>query len=91
MESIMAEAGFTSYEDLRLAITLPENRLICRLQSAPVKRLSVARSSRFEVLEQALWLGLCTPQIFDPERPVLWTESSLTRTLELFDPAGYYA
>ena len=91
MESILAAAGFRSYEDLRRAIAVPETRLICRLQTAPVKRLPVASSSPFEVLEQALWLGLCTPQLFDPERPVMWTEASLMRGLELFDPTGFYA
>ena len=44
-----------------------------------------------EVLEQALLLGLCTAQLFDAERPVLWTQASLTRGLELFDPTGFYA
>ncbi len=91
VESILAAAGFRSYEDLRQVIALPETRLICRLQQGPVKRLTVAGSSHLEVLEQALWLGLCTPQLFDPERPVMWTETSLMRALELFDPTGYYA
>jgi hypothetical protein len=36
-------------------------------------------------------LGLCTNQIFDPGRPVLWTATSLTRTVELFDQRGFYA
>ena len=44
-----------------------------------------------EVLEQALLLGLCTAQLFDATRPVLWTHASLTRGLELFDPEGFYA
>ena len=36
-------------------------------------------------------LGLCTTQVFDPDRPVLWTTTSLTRFVELFDPRGFYA
>jgi hypothetical protein len=36
-------------------------------------------------------LGLCTAHIFDPERPVLWTLNSVTRAVELFDPAGFYS
>jgi hypothetical protein len=35
-------------------------------------------------------LGLCTRHLFDPSRPVLWTRSSVTRALELFDPVGFY-
>ena len=91
LESILAAAGFRSYEDLRHAIEVPETRLICRPQPEPEKRLEVHGSSPFEVLEQALWLGLCTTQLFDPGRPLLWTETSLTRALELFDPTGFYA
>ena len=35
--------------------------------------------------------GLCTAQLYDPARPVLWTQAALKRRLELFDPAGFYA
>ena len=55
-----------------------------------VWKLAGAPSVR-DVLEQALMLGLCTAQIFDADRPVLWTETSLTRAVELFDPVGFYA
>ena len=43
------------------------------------------------VLEQALLLGLCTAYQYDPARPVLWTRASLTRRVELYEPAGFYA
>jgi len=29
--------------------------------------------------------------LFDPSRPVLWTQASLTRRLELFDMVGFYS
>ena len=44
-----------------------------------------------KVLRQALLLGLCTTVLYDPERPVLWTRSSLSRCLELYDGGGFYA
>ena len=44
-----------------------------------------------DALYQALVLGLCTPWRYDPDRPVLWTRTSLTRQLELFDGRGFYA
>jgi hypothetical protein len=44
-----------------------------------------------EVLRQAFLLGLCTSVRFDPARPVLWTQASLTRRLELFDVTEFYA
>lgn len=55
------------------------------------ERLPVATGARAEVLRQALMLGRGTAQFFEPLRPVLWTEASLARGLELFDPAGFYA
>jgi hypothetical protein len=70
--------------------SLPETRLICTPQWEPAARIAVTESSHRAVLEQALMLGLCTAQLFDPARPVMWTFASLTRTLELFDPAGFY-
>jgi hypothetical protein len=44
-----------------------------------------------DALYQALVLGLCTAWCYDPRRPVLWTRTSLTRQLELFDGRGFYA
>ena len=42
------------------------------------------------VLRHALILGLSTAHLFDPGRPVIWTETSLTRRLELYNPLGFY-
>jgi hypothetical protein len=43
------------------------------------------------ILRCVLILGLCTPYLYDPSRPVLLTRASLTRCLELFEGEGYYA
>jgi len=88
---LMAAEGFSSPEDLRLEYMLPPGRLICRPLSGNFKRLVLGETPPYNILEHALMLGLCTSQIFDPERPVIWTETSVTRCLELFDPAGFYA
>ena len=88
---ILAAEGFSSPEELRDEFMIPEGRLICRPSSDPSIRIDVATSDTKLVLEQALLLGLCTAQIFDPSRPVLWTGASVTRALELFDPSGFYA
>jgi hypothetical protein len=88
---ILAEEGYGSQEGLREDFPMPERRLVCRLLPEGAERLPVATGRRAEVLRQALMLGLCTAQYFDPLRPVLWTEASLARGLELFDPAGFYA
>lgn len=91
LEAILASEGFTDPEELRSRYIVPQGRLICRPMSDEEKRLSAIDGRHYDVLEQALMLGLCTAQIYDTKRPVLWTESSLTRVVELFDPVGFYA
>ena len=91
LEAILDAEGFRDPEELRSLYALPQEGLICMPLSASEKRLPVVHANKREVLEQALLLGLCTAQIFDPQRPVLWTETSLTRAVELFDPTGFYA
>jgi len=88
---LMAAEGFSSPEDLRFEYMLPPGRLICRPLPKAAQKLILGEAPAYNILEQALMLGLCTTQIFDPERPVIWTENSVTRCLELFDPAGFYA
>ena len=91
LEAILAKAGFRDPEELRSKYILPQQMLICRPLPYTDKRLSAINGRQCNVLEQALMLGLCTAQVFDPSRPVLWTETSLTRAVELFDPTGFYA
>jgi hypothetical protein len=91
IQKLLRSNGYRSAEDLRDAFALPGGRLICRPLDVDAPRLAVRGGPEREVLEQALLLGLCTAQLFDAARPVLWTRTSLTRGLELFDPAGFYA
>ena len=88
---ILAAQGYAGPEELRDEFVIPVGRLICRPCKDESIRIDVATSDSKLVLEQALLLGLCTAQLFDPSRPVLWTGTSVTRALELFDPAGFYA
>lgn len=91
LDNILAAAGYANPEELRDVFVIPVGRLICRPCKDESIRIDVASSDSILVLEQALLLGLCTAQLFDPSRPVLWTGTSVTRALELFDPAGFYA
>ncbi|MBK6900453.1 MAG: hypothetical protein IPH09_14790 [bacterium] len=91
IERLLDEAGFADPEELRARFPHPDRRLACRPLPADVGRVSVARGARDAVLRQAFLLGLCTAQIYDPARPVLWTEASLGRGLELFDLGGFYS
>lgn len=90
---VLERAGFESPEDLREAFDLPTTPLICQPLPDDAPRLDVLISAPepLPILEQALLLGLSTPYCFDPARPVLWTQASLTRAIVLFDPAGFYA
>ena len=85
IEKLLRSNGFDSAEELRFEFALPEGRLICRPLDPKASRLAVLGGPERAVLEQALLLGLCNAQLFDSRRPVLWTQTSLTRGLELFD------
>jgi len=90
MRALLREHGLEHGEQLREVFDPSEDRCICRLDLRP-QRLRVAFADPREVLRQALLLGLCTTVLYDPERPVLWTRSSLSRCLELYDAGGFYA
>lgn len=88
--ALLEQEGLRDPEDLRRHYALPAGPLICRAGPA-VEPLDVARAPARDVLEVALWLGLCTAWMFDPARPVLWTRASLTRRLDVFAGEGFYA
>ena len=93
MYQVLHDAGFDSPEALRAVFDLPAGPLICQPlpEDAPRLDVLVSVSAPMPILEQALLLGLSTAYCFDPARPVLWTQASLTRAIALFDPAGFYA
>jgi hypothetical protein len=87
----LARAGLDDAELLRQRYAAPETPLLVRVVPDARWGVQVARATADSVLEQALLLGLCTAYQYDPARPVLWTRASLTRRVELYQPAGFYA
>jgi hypothetical protein len=87
----LARAGFDDAELLRTRYAAPPTPLLVRIAPGARWGVQVARASDDAILEQALLLGLCTAFQYDPARPVLWTRASLTRRVELYEPAGFYA
>ena len=89
LNAYIVKAGYSRPEDLRDDITIPEKPYICR----PTKERAPCRlgMNRSEILRHALMLSVCTSQLYDPSRPVIWTRNSLTRVVDLFDPEGFYA
>ena len=87
----LARAGLDDAEQLRARFVAPTSPLLVRVVPDARWGVQVARASDDSVLEQALLLGLCTAYQYDPARPVLWTRASLTRRVELYEPAGFYA
>ncbi len=77
-------------EFLRLTFAPVPSAMVCQA-NPDLQPLDVATADPMEVLRQAFLLGLCTVVRFDPGRPVLWTQASLTRRLELFDVSEFYA
>ena len=89
--NLLADVGLEHPEDLRDYVDIPGGPLICRPDPAP-RRITVKRHGRTRgILRHILILGLSTPYLYDPSRPLLLTRASLTRCLELFDGEGYYA
>ena len=89
MYGILCAAGLDDPEQLRAVFGKGILPMVCR--AAPdLVPLDVGANAA-DVLRQAFFLGLCTNVLFDPSRPVLWTQASLTRRLELFDLAGFYS
>lgn len=90
VRELLSACGFPDEVAARAAIVLPVEPCICRPDPAP-QPAKFASLEPLEALRQALLLGICTPWMYDPNRPVLWTRASLTRCLELFDGRGFYA
>jgi len=87
----LARTGLDDAELLRERYAASATPLLVRVVPHARWGVQVARASDDSVLEQALLLGLCTAYQYDPARPVLWTRASLTRRVELYEPAGFYA
>ena len=91
---LLQAEGLSDPEELRQRFTLPDKPLLCRPDPRQSPRRTAgarSRASRRPILEDALWLGLATPWVLDPARPVLWTRASLTRRLEVHEAEGFYA
>ena len=87
----LARTGLDDAERLRERYAAPATPLLVRVVPDARWGVQVARATDDSVLEQALLLGLCTAYQYDPARPVLWTRASLTRRVELYESAGFYA
>jgi hypothetical protein len=90
MYGILGSMGLRHPEELKSAFGRGLSCRVCRTAVVP-SPLDVASADVVDVLRQAFLLGLCSSVLFDPTRPVLWTQASLTRRLELFDMSGFYA
>lgn len=87
---LLKSCGFSDEHEARAATVLPLEPCLCRPDTA-ARPTPIDTLGPDAALYQALVLGLCTPWRYDPSRPVLWTRTSLTRQLELFDGGGFYA
>ena len=90
VRGLLTSCGFSDEHEARSAVVLPLEPCLCRSDPAP-RPTPIETLSPEDALYQVLVLGLCTPWRYDPGRPVLWTRTSLTRQLELFDGRGFYA
>lgn len=89
MRRLLAKLGYASPEAAQ-EVLLPAARPCVCTASAELYRTRVRDTRPETVLEKALILGLSTTFVFDPERPVIWTRTSLTRRLAYYDFGGFY-
>lgn len=82
--------GYRSPEAARDALLGIFEPCICCV-SKEIEPARVEQVAPEVLLEQALVLGLSTSALFDPTRPVIWTRTSLTRRLHLYEIGGFYA
>ena len=87
----LARLGLDDAEQLRDRFQAPATPLLVRTVPDARWGVRIEQGADESILRQALLLGLCTPWQYDPSRPVLWTRASLTRRVELYEPAGFYA
>ena len=91
VKQVLNGEGYGSPEDLLGELEIPRQRLIARPHTLNTGVVDISHDAARDLLWHALMLGLCTAQLYDPARPVLWTQAALRRRLELFDPTGFYA
>jgi hypothetical protein len=87
----LARLGLDDAEQLRERFKAPPATLLARVVPDARWGVRITHGTDESILQQALLLGLCTPYQYDPSRPVLWTRASLTRRVELYEAAGFYA
>jgi hypothetical protein len=92
MENLLLKSGFKSPDDLRDVFEIPHKFLTCRALSGRHTGFLNAKTAKpKEVLRQGLILGFCGPDFYNPDRPVIWTNSRLTRKVDLYDAGDFYA
>lgn len=91
VERALAECGFTSCDELRDHYRIPQTTLACRVLPKDTKLPKAKTIGKRRLLRHALILGLCGPSIYDPQRPVIWTNNRLSRAIQLYAPGRFYA
>lgn len=96
MMRLLKDHGVASPDALRAHVTLPDRPLMVRPRwvnaddQAHQPLLEVTQADPWHVLRQALALGLCSAHRYDPKRPVIWTDTSLSRVVMAYATGGFY-
>ena len=92
MEEFLARQGWTMSEACKDLVTLPPGPYFCSdVPPEQAERLNPETAAPLAVLRAALILTLCNSHSYDQGRPVIWTNSRLTRTVALYQPGNFYA
>lgn len=87
---IMKDFGIKKEEELKEKFLIFKKKIICVSSNTDNYGDRKAMADKEEILKDALILGLSNEHIYDFNRPVIFTEANLKRTVELYDMEGFY-
>ena len=92
VEEVLQRRGYQTPDDaVHVHKDLPNRLFYChKLNMSQAEITNVSPRSDADFLRFALILGLCGPNYYDPQRPVIWTEGRLTRAVGLYFSRGFY-
>lgn len=87
---LLEEAGYSDPNDLKLHLALPQGTWFTIALPPESATGKTEPLEPLEPLHVALIMGLCGVSLYSPLRPVVWSETRLSRKLILIQPSAFY-
>ena len=69
---------------------LPDRILHCADDDGPIRKSTLQAQDDEDCLRCAIILGRCSGSLYDPDKPVIWTQDRLNRRLRLYHSGSFY-